>query len=202
MPRNRDLRYGPYAPPAVEVGDIIRCAMRGRVRVHRWSDRGAIQWPLVIRAGQSPGRPALAVTGDLVRAVQREAAIAVARHWRTTWRLVRLWRRALGVDRVTEGTRALLAEGGNPEISRYAPEANRASRQPDVRRKRDRTHAATLRAKPNIRQLMRRMALKRQCCRCHRYWRVVRPSTQAVGRTRKPRVCPRCLAGWIAQQGL
>lgn len=101
-------------------------------------------WPLGIREGASPGRPALVLTGDLVRAVKTEAAIAVARHWGTTWRTVRVWRRALSVKRMTPGSTALAAELGREDIGALASAANRASLAPTSRQKRDETHARTM----------------------------------------------------------
>lgn len=144
---NREIRYGPYNPPRVDVGDEIQCEMRGLIRVHSWSDRGPIMWPLGIRNGASPGRPAMVLTGDLVRAVRKEAAIAIAHHWGTTWRTVRVWRRALGVDRMTEGSLDLARELGRPEIAALSTIGNAASLQPNSRKKRDESHSRSMRGR-------------------------------------------------------
>jgi hypothetical protein len=49
----------------------------------------------------------LILCGDLVRAVKREAAIAVAHHWSVSVNTVKRWRRALGVPRTNDGTHEL-----------------------------------------------------------------------------------------------
>jgi hypothetical protein len=148
MAANRNLRFGLYHPPRVTVGDDIQCEMRGWMRVHSWRDAGKIMWPLGIRGGPSPGRPSMVLTGDLVEAVRREAAIAVAQHWGTTWRTVRVWRRALGVERMTEGSTRLAEELGNMDIGKYADAGNAASLAPASRKRRDAAHSESLRNKP------------------------------------------------------
>jgi hypothetical protein len=52
----------------------------------------------------------LIVCGDLVRAIRREAAIAVASHWGVSKGTIKLWRQALGVPEKNEGTFALKRE--------------------------------------------------------------------------------------------
>lgn len=157
------LRYGPYAPPRVRVGEYVTDEARGLVRVHSWTEAGALMWPRGIANGPSPGRPALIVMGDLVRALHREAAVAVMRHWGVSNQQVRRWRRAIGVGPYTEGTRRVLAEGGNPDIARYAPEGAAAlNSKPDSRAARDATHAATMRAKPGWADHMRALGHKRK----------------------------------------
>jgi hypothetical protein len=143
--------------------------MRGWVRVHDWWDRGPIMWPCGLKEGRSPGRPALILCGDLMNAVRREAAIAVARHWSVSCQVVRRWRRALGVERITEGTRQLFIEDGNMEIGRYASTGARASLRPEARQARDRKHAATLKAKPDIRRHMKALNARRKCPICGKY---------------------------------
>ncbi len=155
----RDLIHGPYSPPRVSVGDSIICQIRGELRVHSWSDRGAIMWPLGIREGKSPGRPSLVLTGDLVRAVETESAIAVARHWGTTWRTVRVWRRALGVGRMTEGSRRLAVELGRPDMAIESEKGTAASLLPESRKRRDAAHSTTIRGRkphPNTIEASRR----------------------------------------------
>ncbi len=143
----RTLRFGPYSPPRISPGEEIQCEMRGLIIMHSWSDRGEIMWPLGIRGGISPGRPAMVLTGDLVRAVRREAAAAVAKHWGTTWRTVRVWRRALGVDRMTEGSTEVARENGNMDIAAVAEKGNAASLAPESRKRRDAAHASAMRGR-------------------------------------------------------
>jgi hypothetical protein len=157
---NRDIRFGPYAPPGVDLGDEIQCEIRGLITVHSWSDRGAIMWPMGLRSGASPGRPAMILTGDLVRALRRESAIAVANHWGTTWRTVRVWRRALGIGRMTEGSTLLASEVGElSDVAQYAYEGQAASMA--SRKRRDAAHAATLRAKAGWPEHMKALSRKR-----------------------------------------
>src|SRR5262249_18747199 len=93
------LLYGPYRPPRCRVGTWLRCAVRGAVKVCGMSD-GRIPWPV---ARVKRGRPFLIVCGGLVRAIRREAEIAVAYWWGvglwTAWQ----WRQALGVPATNEG---------------------------------------------------------------------------------------------------
>jgi ribosomal protein L34E len=125
-----------------------------------------------LREGRSPGQPGLILSGDLVRAVEQEAAVAVAAYWGVSAQQVRRWRRALGVDRVTDGTRQLLAEHGNMNIGTYAMEGARASLAPEIREGRDRKHAETMREKPKWFQHMDAMNRRRKCPRCGRYRQV------------------------------
>jgi len=92
------LYFGPYEPPRLPPGKMGRCHMRGRVRVGIWSN-GNIPWPRRYRTNS------LILCGDLVRAVRRESAQAVAWHWGVTLVTVFKWRKALKVPPVTAGTR-------------------------------------------------------------------------------------------------
>jgi hypothetical protein len=104
------------------------------------------------------------LTGDLVRALRRESAIAVANHWGTTWRTVRVWRRALGIGRMTEGSTLLASEVGElSDVAVHAREGHAASMEPESRKRRDAAHAATLRAKPNWPEHMKELS--------HKHWR-------------------------------
>ncbi len=117
------LLYGPYLPPKCRIGDKLPCEHRGReVKVRRITD-APIQWPAT--RGGPLASPILC--GDLIRAVRVESEIAVAHHWGVNENTVSLWRRALGVPAVTNGTRRLLiekaAETLTPEAHRKAVEA-------------------------------------------------------------------------------
>jgi hypothetical protein len=85
------LRFGPYQPPKTRPGRTLFCEIRGTVVVGGFHD-GQIPWPYA-RLAAHP----LIVCGDLVRAIRREAAIAVACHWDVVPGVVMRWRRALGV---------------------------------------------------------------------------------------------------------
>jgi hypothetical protein len=98
---------GIYRPPAARVGGRLTCAVRGRVTVGGYS-KGPIPWPVVAR----PGKPTLIVCGDLVRALRREAAVAVAHWWGVTTTTVLTWRKAVGVTGDTAGAARLKAENG------------------------------------------------------------------------------------------
>ncbi len=93
------LHHGSYVPPRCRVGGEYR----GREVVSGGISDAPIQWPY----RKSVGRPSYIVCGDLIRAVQTEAEIAVAHHWGVSPATVENWRRALDVPRMTEGTRRL-----------------------------------------------------------------------------------------------
>jgi DNA-binding Xre family transcriptional regulator len=96
---------GPYEPPAVRVGDRVRCVLHGSdVRVCGWGD-GRIPWPLG-RVGHG-GKGAYVVTPELARAIRSESAAAIC-HWLGVGTsTVSKWRRALGVPPFNDGTRKL-----------------------------------------------------------------------------------------------
>lgn len=106
-----ELLIGPYVAPACHVGDWLDDEVDGRIQVGGWTT-APIAWP----RRKKTGRASLILCGDLVRAVQVESAEAIGYWWgvgpTTVWR----WRQALGVGRVTDGTRRLLQERtGVPE---------------------------------------------------------------------------------------
>lgn len=96
-PTPYQLFFGPYQPPAVRKGQKIRCALQGQVEVGDLSG-GFIPWPV------RRGTPSLILCGDLIRAVRREAAIAVAYHWGVCPGTVSKWRHHLGVEPLNAGT--------------------------------------------------------------------------------------------------
>src|SRR6516164_2650967 len=106
------LLFGPYRTPKCKVGRHLRCIMRGKVTVAGLSD-ALIQWPYVPQPGGN-GYRSLILCGDLVRAVRRESEVAVAHWWGVSRHTVLKWRKALGVEQNTDGTRDL--------ASRWAPE--------------------------------------------------------------------------------
>lgn len=106
------LHFGPYRTPRYKAGQVISCAIRGKVTITGLS-KGPILWPQC--------RPrsvlALVVYGDLEKAVHRESAAAVAHWWGVAWTTVRRWRRALGVTRFNAGT-LRLREAGYDDVAR------------------------------------------------------------------------------------
>lgn len=123
------LLGAPYEPPVVRVGDWLDDAIDGRLQVGGWS-AGPIPWP----RRKKTGRHSLILCGDLARAVRVESSEAV-QHWFgvgevTVWK----WRCALGVERVTDGTRELLRERtGVPEAA--AARGREVAASPDARTK-------------------------------------------------------------------
>src|SRR5271157_3784523 len=97
------LHHGPYFPPECRIGDRLPCQYRGREVVVGGMTDAPIQWPYA----KKQGHHSCVVCGDLIRAVQSESEIAVAYHWGVTPETVKHWRRALGVPRMTDGSRKL-----------------------------------------------------------------------------------------------
>jgi hypothetical protein len=101
----RKLRFGPYDPPATRRGARLFCEIRGTVVVGGYSD-GPIPWPRMKHGGGH----CLILCGSLVRAVKREALIAVAHHWGVSGSTVGKWRKALSVPRWNVGSTELARE--------------------------------------------------------------------------------------------
>jgi len=122
------LLYGPYVPPKCAVGDKLPCEYRGcEVPVRGMSD-APIRWPSTRRRGNhSP-----ILCGDLVRAVKVESEQAVAYHWGVNYQVVWRWRRALGVPKMTPGSRRLRIEYAQetltPEVRAKGKEAMHSTR--------------------------------------------------------------------------
>src|SRR5262245_58680331 len=94
------LLHGPYRPPRTQLGDKLFCEVRGWVVVRRISD-GPIPWPM----GKTTRKPAMILCGDLVKALRNESATAIMHEWNVRHHTVWKWRKALGIDQYTEGTR-------------------------------------------------------------------------------------------------
>jgi hypothetical protein len=96
---------GSYTTPAFSYCGRVVCAIRGEVQIVGVRE-APIPWPI----GKQGRHRFLIVYGDLAEAVRREAASTVALLWNvgsdTVWR----WRKALGVEAATEGTRSLKSE--------------------------------------------------------------------------------------------
>ncbi len=107
---NRIKLLGRYRTPRFRCGDVVTCELRGEVKIVGLT-AAHIPWPKC-----RPGKRSRAIIlcGALVEAVRRESAKAVAYWWGVGKFTVWKWRKALGVDRLTDGTSAL--------FSRWAPE--------------------------------------------------------------------------------
>jgi hypothetical protein len=114
------LLHGPYKPPRCRIGLKLFCELRGWVTV-RGMSAGRIAWPRtkVKRAW------AFVLCGDLAKAVRRESAIAICHWWGVTAQTVTVWRKALDVPQVNEGTRRLYVDY-TPE--RLPPDVQEAAR--------------------------------------------------------------------------
>ena len=135
---------GPYLPPLVRRGDWLDDEIVGLVQVGGNTD-ALIPWPYRLK----PGKMSLILCGDLVEAVLIESESAICHHWGVGVVTVWKWRKALGVDRVTEGTRRLLQEktGVPPEAAALGRER---ARSPEARAKMSASHTGKP-AHPNIR---------------------------------------------------
>lgn len=99
------LLHGPYLAPEVHPGEWLDDDVAGRVVVGGYTS-APIPWP----RRRKTGRHSPVLCGDLTRAVRLESSEAVQHWWGVGAVTVWTWRRALGVERVTEGTRELLRE--------------------------------------------------------------------------------------------
>ena len=99
------LLFGPYRVPKCKVGGRLLCRMRGEVQVAGITDT-PMQWPYAWR-NRLNHRPSVIVCGDLVRALRRESATAIAHWWGVSVCTVWRWRKEVGVEQFTEGTRDL-----------------------------------------------------------------------------------------------
>ena len=99
---DRFCLLGTYRTPRFRYGRQVFCELRGWVTIVGLRE-APIPWPV----GKRGRATTLILYGDLVRAVRRESAVAVAHAWGVTAQTVTKWRRALGVPRATEGTSRL-----------------------------------------------------------------------------------------------
>ncbi len=107
-PKPPALIGGPYTMPPCERFASLKCEIRDRVQVEGITD-APIPWPWCY-LDHGGGRGQLVLTGDLVEAVKTESAQAVAYHWGVSRWTVARWRKALGVGRMTPGTKSRWAQ--------------------------------------------------------------------------------------------
>ncbi len=104
---------GTYESPRFHVGAVVSCARRGDMVILGVSE-APIPWPIGRPPGRGRGRTSLVLYRDLVKAVRRESAQAIAYWWGVSTLTVWGWRKALGVGQYTEGTRGLKSEVHTP----------------------------------------------------------------------------------------
>jgi hypothetical protein len=142
------LLFGPYRTPRFNYGDVVTCEIRGDVKIVGLT-AARIPWPKC-RTGKRCR--AIILYGALADAVRRESAQAIEYWWGVGSFTVWKWRKALGVDRLTEGTSALLSRWA-PETIQSA-EANRR-REPTLKSSERRAKiAAARRGKPRPRHVI------------------------------------------------
>ena len=124
------LLHGPYRPRC-RIGGKLFCEVRGWVTVRAMSDSWIV-WPMTIRKGG--GRPFLIICGDLVRAIRRESSQSICHRWGVTAQTVTIWRKALNVPQVNEGTRRLYVDY-TPEPSEVQERARRLASSPEANAK-------------------------------------------------------------------
>ena len=114
---------GPYAAPRCRVGRPLACLLRGDVEVDGMTE-APVPWPYTRHRGDDVPKsawPMLIICGDLELAIRTESVRAVAYHWGVTANTVFRWRRALGVERMTEGTARLLSTHAHAKLTKLAP---------------------------------------------------------------------------------
>src|SRR5262249_25748380 len=97
------LLFGPYKTPVFRYGDSAFCERRGNVTLCGLTD-APIPWPIGKGRTKRTWPRAIVLFGDLAEAVRRESALAVAYWWGVKPQTVTVWRNALGVGPMTEGT--------------------------------------------------------------------------------------------------
>jgi hypothetical protein len=96
--------FGPYRPPACEVGGPLFCEIRGWVTVGGISD-SPVPWPYM----KARGRHSPILCGELVKAVRQEANAVICALFGVTGQTVSKWRKALGVTNANPGTQEAMA---------------------------------------------------------------------------------------------
>ena len=94
------LLFGPYEPPLVKRGFLVD-AVRGKVKFDRFTN-ALIPWPKIKRQGKG-GSGGYALCGDLLRALEKEAAPAISHHWGVSRSTVTNWRNALDLIKNKKG---------------------------------------------------------------------------------------------------
>jgi hypothetical protein len=111
------LLAGPYAPPALAIGEHAYCQLRGCTVVIIGHSTGRIPWPMCRPLGR--GGPGLLVDDELARAVRTESAAALRYWFGVGSGASQTWRERLGADD-TPGTAALRAARSKASARRRA----------------------------------------------------------------------------------
>lgn len=120
------LHFGPYKPPRFRLGQFVMCEARGRVRIVKISS-GRIPWPV----GQRGRAQSLILYRGLVKAVKKEANVAVQHWWGVGHSAVRKWRRALGVGLGNHGSAVLRRANLAPRLATMHDLARLKARDPE-----------------------------------------------------------------------
>jgi hypothetical protein len=136
------LLFGPYRTPRFKYGDVVTCEMRGDVKIVGLT-AARIPWPKC-RTGKRSR--AIILYGALAEAVRRESAEAVEYWWGVGRDTVWKWRKALGVDRQTEGTEDLRRRWSPKTIQ--SAKSNRRRKPAQKSPERAAKIAASLRGRP------------------------------------------------------
>lgn len=102
----RKLHFGPYAAPRFRYGNRVECGLRGEVVIVGLS-AARIPWPLGRVAANSNRSPI--VYAALAKALRKESNAAVCYWWGVTPQTVTRWRKAIGVNKLTEGDKRLIS---------------------------------------------------------------------------------------------
>jgi hypothetical protein len=150
---------GPYGPPSVPKSGVLRCVLRGWLKVDGYSS-GLIPWP---RGKQG----AFIVCGDLVKALRTESLAAVEYHWGVSHDTVSMWRKRLGIERFTPGTWRLFWNVVNaartPEARAKMSRQREGRKDPMTKADRERLRAIQRRPKPEAWKRMMSEKMKRRC---------------------------------------
>jgi len=119
------LLHGPYNWPKTRVGKKLFCEIRGTVTVAGFRF-GLIPWP----TAKWPNSRPVILCGDLVKAVRCESELAVAHHFGVSVSTAKMWRRMLGVPRVTEGSHRLWHDIATTRTDNRIERARWNSKQP------------------------------------------------------------------------
>ena len=122
---------GKYRTPRFRIGQRVRCQVRGEMVVSSMTD-APIPWPIGKRGR---GRHSLVVYKDLAKDLRRESNQAISHWWGVDNQTVTKWRRALGVDAITEGTSRLHSEHIAEFGDAMRQEGVKKARDPERRRK-------------------------------------------------------------------
>src|SRR6266850_77833 len=157
------LLYGPYEAPLVKRGFLVD-AIRGKVRFGTFSN-GLIPWPKAKRQGKS-GSGGFILCGDLLLALEKEAAPAISHHWGVSRSTVGNWRRALELKGRTAGAQRLVNLG--VEFARL-PESRKKIADAARGRTLSRAHKSKLMASIDLGWKERFEARRAECRRTGRF---------------------------------